>query len=327
VPPTRKRTTAAALVATLAGVLWLALVGTASALLAPSLVLDPPTAQPGVLVRATGSGFQPRGSVRLYLGGVSPGAELAVVALSGGGFSTSFNAPGAAGAYQVIACYEPDGSGGCREQARSSLRVVDPPPSTPSTLPPPPPTPPPSPTTTLPGQIVDRAPTTTRPDGSITTGGSTTSTTEPDQPDSSTSTDTTESSTSSSTATTAGDGSNRRGLGLDQPSAAPGGRVTVSGTGCPPNQPVALSMAGRRLHPTTADDQGSFTTAVEVPPIDVGRHQVTARCGRTLTAPLDVVLVSSVRPPTSTLAVLVFFVLLLVGAARRFLGTGASPHA
>ncbi len=90
----------------------------------------------------------------------------------------------------------------------------------------------------------------------------------------------------------------------------PGGDVTAIGTGCDPGATVTLEIAGEEVGATTADDNGRFSTPIDVPDVDPGRLEVLARCGPVLTTQLDVVLASSVSN-NSTILVLAFFVIVL----------------
>ncbi len=60
---------------------------------------------------------------------------------------------------------------------------------------------------------------------------------------------------------------------------------------------------------TVAGPDGAFEVPLTTGTVEVGRHEVTAKCGRTLTAPLDVVLVSSIGSGTGTVTVILFFLL------------------
>ena len=71
----------------------------------------------------------------------------------------------------------------------------------------------------------------------------------------------------------------------------------------------------------TATEGGSFFAPLDVPDLAVGRHRVAARCGPVMATNLDLVLVTRVDPATTTLAVLVYFVLLALAVVRRQLGT------
>ncbi|MFI7665903.1 hypothetical protein [Nocardia sp. NPDC049526] len=91
-----------------------------------------------------------------------------------------------------------------------------------------------------------------------------------------------------------------------------GGDVTAAGAGCDPQSQVSLLVGETPVGNTVAGADGGFRAPLALTSIEVGRYEVTARCGRTLTAPLDVVLVSRVSSATSTLTVILFF--LLIGA-------------
>ncbi|MFI6046579.1 hypothetical protein ACIA8C_33515 [Nocardia sp. NPDC051321] len=95
------------------------------------------------------------------------------------------------------------------------------------------------------------------------------------------------------------------------PSAVePGAGVTASGHGCDPQAPVDVTMGEVAVAKTVAGADGAFEVPLATGAADVGRYQVTAKCGRTLVAPLDVVLVGSIGTGTSTLTVILFFLLL-----------------
>ncbi|MEV5834312.1 hypothetical protein [Nocardia sp. NPDC052112] len=91
-----------------------------------------------------------------------------------------------------------------------------------------------------------------------------------------------------------------------------GDDVTAAGSGCEPRSQVSLLVGDTPVGNTVAGADGGFRAPLALTSIDVGRYEVTARCGRTLTAPLDVVLVSRISSATSTLTVILFF--LLIGA-------------
>ncbi|HEX4588211.1 MAG TPA: hypothetical protein VH185_09660 [Mycobacterium sp.] len=55
------------------------------------------------------------------------------------------------------------------------------------------------------------------------------------------------------------------------------------------------------------DPSGGFQVALTTASVDIGHHEVTAQCGDTLNAPLDVVLVSRVGTGAATMMVIVFF--------------------
>ncbi|UGT62296.1 hypothetical protein [Nocardia asteroides] len=99
-------------------------------------------------------------------------------------------------------------------------------------------------------------------------------------------------------------------LALTPSAIAPGGEVTASGHGCDPGAPVELKIGRTPVGTTVATADGSFTAKLTLSAIAVGRHDVATWCGRPLTAQLDVVLVSRVDSGASTLAILLFFLLL-----------------
>ncbi|MDQ2587565.1 hypothetical protein CKY47_26980 [Saccharothrix yanglingensis] len=97
--------------------------------------------------------------------------------------------------------------------------------------------------------------------------------------------------------------------------------MTATGTGCEPGSVVSLSSLGEDVGTAKADGAGTFSARVEFATIQPGRHVVRADCGVVLVGSVDVALTSSTGGTTSTLVVLVFF--LLVGAVlvrRQFAG-------
>jgi hypothetical protein len=74
---------------------------------------------------------------------------------------------------------------------------------------------------------------------------------------------------------------------------------------------VTLEIAGEEVGSTTAEDDGTFETEIEVPNVEPGRVEVLARCGPVLTTELDIVLASEVSSGTSTVLVLMFFLIVL----------------
>jgi hypothetical protein len=73
---------------------------------------------------------------------------------------------------------------------------------------------------------------------------------------------------------------------------------------------VNLSIGAVPVGHAVADPDGDFQAALTTGSVDVGRRVVTAECGRTLSAPLDIVLVSAVGTGTSTLTVILLFLFL-----------------
>ncbi len=97
----------------------------------------------------------------------------------------------------------------------------------------------------------------------------------------------------------------------------PGAQDSAFGHGCPAGSTVTLSIAGTTVGQTQAASDGSFQSPLDVGSLAVGRYQVDAACGPILSAPLDIVLASQVSADTSTLAVIVFFLMLGVFVYRR----------
>ncbi len=98
-------------------------------------------------------------------------------------------------------------------------------------------------------------------------------------------------------------------LVLDRPSVQPGDKLSATGKGCLPGEAVTLTSNGDRVGNAYADGTGAFTAAVEFTRIEAGRHTVVADCGVRLTGAVDQVVTSSSGGQSSTLVVLVFFVL------------------
>ena len=115
-------------------------------------------------------------------------------------------------------------------------------------------------------------------------------------------------------------------LSLDSSTIPQGGDLTATGQGCTPGAPVALSIGDVEVGTAEADQNGGFRTALTTDSMEIGPHQVTAECGETLAAPLDVVLVSSVGTSTSTVTVIVFFLLVGVWAYAHRLGSHLSAR-
>jgi hypothetical protein len=86
---------------------------------------------------------------------------------------------------------------------------------------------------------------------------------------------------------------------------------------------VSLSIGDITVGHAVAGPAGGFEAPLATGAVDVGRHQVTAKCDRTLNAPLDIVLVSEVDGGTSTLTVILLFLLLGVW----FYGHRLASHA
>ncbi|WP_409490842.1 hypothetical protein [Amycolatopsis sp. cmx-11-12] len=89
----------------------------------------------------------------------------------------------------------------------------------------------------------------------------------------------------------------------------PGDELSATGKGCVPGAPVTLTSDGDRVGHAYADGTGAFTAAVEFTRIEAGKHIVVADCGVRLTGAVEQVVTSSSGGHSSTLVVLVFFVL------------------
>ncbi|WP_433726356.1 hypothetical protein ACQP0C_32910 [Nocardia sp. CA-129566] len=100
------------------------------------------------------------------------------------------------------------------------------------------------------------------------------------------------------------------GLELTPSAIGPGSDVIAAGSGCDPQAQVSLLVGETPVGSTVAGADGGFRAPLVLTSIEVGRYQVTAQCGRTLSAPLDVVLVSRISAATSTLTVILFFLLI-----------------
>jgi hypothetical protein len=153
-------------------------------------------------------------------------------------------------------------------------------------------TPPPTTTTTL-------RPTTTTPRPTTTTATTTSATTPPST------TAGTPTTTPSVTDEPKADG----GLTLDHSSIQPGDALSASGRGCEPGHDVTLTADGEQVGTARADDGGAFRAPVQFTRIEPGRHTITASCGVVLTGVVDQAVTSSGDGYSSTLIVLVFFVL------------------
>ncbi|MEV0679478.1 hypothetical protein AB0I60_23430 [Actinosynnema sp. NPDC050436] len=115
-------------------------------------------------------------------------------------------------------------------------------------------------------------------------------------------------------------------LTLDKDNIQPGDPLTATGTGCAPGSEVKLSSLGEDVGTARADQAGTFSTRVEFSTIQPGRHVIRADCGIVLLGSVDVALTSSTSGTTSTLVVLVFF--LLIGAVllrRQFSAFRRTP--
>jgi len=182
-------------------------------------------------------------------------------------------------------------------EAGTTTTTNTPPPGTPPPGTPPPGTPPPSPP----------PPPASRPATAIGPTAPTNTTTSAPTP------------TEGSAPKTAGAlaGTTEEVLLLSRLTIPPAGSVTASGHGCPANAPVELTVGTITVGTTTADTSGAFTTPLNVGSLPVGRYAVVAHCGPVLTTELDVVLATEANPDTSTLLIIIFFVLIGLALFRR----------
>ena len=162
------------------------------------------------------------------------------------------------------------------------------------------------PTTPPPTTAPTTAPPTTAKGTTTTAPGDTTSTT-----DTTTTTDTT---LPGETTTTTDPAHN---IQLDHAAISPGGDLLATGVGCQPDANVQFLVHGSAAGQAVADATGRFKASLALPDLPVGRYLVVASCGATLSAPLDVVLATTSDPATSTLCVLLFFVLIGLALLRR----------
>lgn len=180
----------------------------------------------------------------------------------------------------------------CGKEAGGSRFTVTVSTTTTTTPPPPTTTTPPVVTTT---SVQPTVTTTVRP--TITTTDPVTTTTTTDTP--------TPSSSPSVTEEPKPDG----GLTLDRSSIQPGDTLSAAGTGCEPGHDVTLTADGEQVGTALADSAGAFVAPVQFTRIEPGRHTIVASCGVELTGVVDQAVTSSSGDYSSTLVVLVFFVL------------------
>lgn len=166
-------------------------------------------------------------------------------------------------------------------------------------------TPPPSTKTVPPTTILPSLPA-----GTSSTPPTTTSTSTSSSTATSTTTSETPLPTSASTEVPAGE------LGFDRPAVRPGEPLSASGKGCEPGRMVRLTSDGDEVGTTYSDATGSFTAAVAFTRIEAGPHTVVADCGVRLTGSVEQVVTNSSGGHSSTLVILVFFVLAGIAVVR-----------
>ncbi len=167
-------------------------------------------------------------------------------------------------------------------------------------------------TTTTPPTTTPRTTTTTRPPPATTATTAPATTTTSTTSTTSTTTPTTTTPTTTPPPTAA--------LKLDRISTPPGGPAVAVGHGCVPNSPVTLSIGTMAIGKTVAGPDGAFTANLQLN-VPVGHYTITAQCGVTLTAGIDVVLSSQASPPTATTAILLILFLVIVLLASNQLST------
>ncbi|WP_328618304.1 hypothetical protein OHS18_21745 [Amycolatopsis sp. NBC_00355] len=79
---------------------------------------------------------------------------------------------------------------------------------------------------------------------------------------------------------------------------------------------VTLTADGAEVGSAYTDSTGAFTAPVEFTRIEAGPHTVVADCGVRLTGTVDQVVTRSSGGQTSTLVILVFFVLAGIAVIR-----------
>jgi hypothetical protein len=129
---------------------------------------------------------------------------------------------------------------------------------------------------------------------------------------------------SSSTDLTVGTAGCRVVPHLSQSTVIPGETTVVSGSGCVPETPVVLTIAGKEVGHTTANSQGHFSARITPPGNGVGEVTVTATCGsRTFAVLLNLVATSKGLSPEGSTAVFAVFVLLGIFLLRGLFTSGA----
>ncbi len=190
-------------------------------------------------------------------------------------------------------------------------------------------TPPPTTTTTTTTTVPTTTPTTqpvtptTAPHGATTTTTAHAGTTPTTKPSSSTTsstsstTTTTKPGTTTTTTTATPVVLSGEDLELSSLSIPPAGSVSATGQGCKASVPVLLTVDQAIVGATKSGANGSFSTPLNVSTFPVGQYLVVAHCGPTLTSDLDVVLATEANPDTSTLLIIVFFLLIGLALFRR----------
>ena len=103
-----------------------------------------------------------------------------------------------------------------------------------------------------------------------------------------------------------------------------GSTNVARGAGCAAGATVTLSIEGHAVATTTADATGHFQAPFTVPELSIGQHSVSANCGHVVNAAFDVVETSEVDAGTTTVLILMLFILLGVGLLRGQSGMARS---
>ncbi|HXQ19944.1 MAG TPA: hypothetical protein VN781_10010 [Acidimicrobiales bacterium] len=112
---------------------------------------------------------------------------------------------------------------------------------------------------------------------------------------------------------------------LSHSTVDPGESTVVRGGGCPPNDQVVLTLDGKVVGQTTANDQGMFAASIIPHGYKIGQETVTVECGsRSFGVLLSVVATVAAKTPESTTAVFGVFVLLGLVLLWGQFGSGAS---
>jgi hypothetical protein len=269
--------------------LLLAFTSISSAQVPPSVGLTPSTGKAGSSFTISWNGFPTCRIINFFWAGTLLGSQVAPKV--SGQFPTSVPATAKPGSYTVTATCTSQ-----KETASGTFVVTE----VTTTTPPPPTTTPPVVTTRPSKPSI-----TTTPPSTTTTPPTTTST-----PPSSTTPTTPGTPATTSTEPKPGE------LVLDRPSVQPGDELSASGKGCQPSRMVTLTSDGAEVGSAYADASGAFTAPIEFTRIEAGRHTVIAECGVRLTGAVDQVVTRSSGGQTSTLVILVFFVLAGVTVIR-----------
>ncbi len=111
-------------------------------------------------------------------------------------------------------------------------------------------------------------------------------------------------------------------LVVNQHSIEPGSELAIAGAGCDPGAPVSFALGDHPLGSTVADSAGNFTKSGSVGNVNVGRYVLTAKCGPTLVATVDVVLTSKLVQGASMSIIIVLLIVVVVGLFVAGYGNG-----